>query len=125
MLTAYTLLTSEFAGGFGQASFLQSSPQRAAEPACERNIDSETRSGVKKQFDVTRLTADLSALKVELLSAQCAMDRVRLQYSPQDIVAYGDNQTLKRVIASCGALHQFLLQIQAQMQQQEEGSSGE
>jgi len=29
-------------------------------------------SAVKKQIDVVRLTADLAAAKVELLSAQCA-----------------------------------------------------
>jgi hypothetical protein len=82
-------------------------------------------AGEKKQFEVSRLVADLSALKVEMLSAQYAMDRVRLQYSPQDIIAYGDAQTLKRVITSCAALHQFFSQIQAQMQQREEGRSGE
>jgi len=42
-------------------------------------------AAVKKQIDVTRLMADLTAAKVELLSAQCAADRTHLQYSPQDI----------------------------------------
>jgi hypothetical protein len=72
-------------------------------------------SGVKNQPDVPRLMAELSALKVELLSAQCAMDRVRLQYSPYDIVRFGDRQALKRVIASAEALHGFCSQLQAQM----------
>jgi hypothetical protein len=76
-------------------------------------------SGVKKQPDVPRLMAELTALKVELLSAQCAMDRVRLQYSPQDIVIFGDRQALKRVIASAEALREFCAQLQVQMQYQD------
>ena len=74
---------------------------------------------VKKHIDVPRLMADLSAAKVELLSAQCAADRVRLQYSPQDIVAFGERQTLKRAIASAEALHRFFSEIQTQLEAQE------
>jgi hypothetical protein len=76
-------------------------------------------SGVKKQPDVPRLMAELTTLKVELLSAQCAMDRVRLQYSPQDIVIYADRQALKRVIASAEALHNYCSQLQVQMEYQD------
>jgi hypothetical protein len=75
---------------------------------------------VKKQIDVNRLRADLSAASVELLSAQCAMDRVRLQYSSQDIVALGDPQALKRAIASVESLHNFFSQIAAEIRQQKE-----
>jgi hypothetical protein len=74
----------------------------------------------KKQVDVVRLMADLSAAKVELLSAQCAADRVRLQYSVQDIAAYGEPQTLKRVIASAEGLYRFFSQIEAQIKQKED-----
>lgn len=76
----------------------------------------------RKQVDVTRLSADLSAAKVELLSAQCATDRVRLQYSVQDIAAFGEPQTLKRIIASAEALHHFFSQIGAQIKQREEAA---
>ena len=76
-------------------------------------------SAVKKQIDVTRLLAELSAASVELLSAQCAADRVRLQYSPQDIATFGEPRTLKRAIASAEALHQFFSQIEAQTKKQE------
>jgi hypothetical protein len=76
-------------------------------------------SGVKKHPDVPRLMAELTTLKVELLSAQCAMDRVRLQYSPQDVVKYADGQALKRVIASAEALHNYCFQLQVQMEYQD------
>ncbi len=79
---------------------------------------------VKKQIDVTRLTADLAAAAVELLSAQCAADRVRLQYSARDIVAFGEPKTLKRAIASAEALHRFFSQVEAQIKHGEDGGNG-
>lgn len=76
--------------------------------------------GTKKQIDIARLKADLTAAGVELLSAHCAADRVRLKYSPQDIVAFGERRTLERAIASAEALHNFFSQIEAQISRQED-----
>lgn len=81
-------------------------------------------AAAKKQIDITRLRADLSAAGVELLSAQCAADRVRLQYSPQDIVAFGERQALKRAIASAKSLYNFFSQIDAHIEDQKDGTSG-
>ncbi|HXX01222.1 MAG TPA: hypothetical protein VEJ00_08415 [Candidatus Acidoferrales bacterium] len=81
-------------------------------------------SAVKKHVDVVRLTADLAAAKVELLSAQCATDRIRLQYSPQDVVAFGERQTLERMIASAEAVCRFFTQIGAQIKHAEESGHG-
>lgn len=78
--------------------------------------------GVKKQLDVARLKADLAAASIELLSAHCAADRVRLQYSPQDIVTFGERRTLDRAITSAEALHRFFSQIGEQIGRQEEAS---
>ncbi|HYM78834.1 MAG TPA: hypothetical protein VE377_22875 [Candidatus Dormibacteraeota bacterium] len=77
-------------------------------------------SGSKKQVDVARLKADLAAAGVEVLSAHCAADRVRLQYSPQDIVAFGEKTTLKRAIASSEALYRFFALIEAQMKRKDD-----
>ena len=74
---------------------------------------------VKKQVDVIRLKAELAAAGVELLSAQCAADRVRLQFSVHDIATFGEARMLKRAIASAEALHQFFSQIDAQLKRQE------
>jgi hypothetical protein len=70
-----------------------------------------------KKVDPVRLLADLNAAKVELLSAQCATDRVRLQYSPQDIVTVAGPHVLKPMIASAESLHGFFSQIAAQVNQ--------
>ncbi len=76
-------------------------------------------SGSKKQVDVVRLKADLAAASVELLSAHCAADRVRLQYSPQDVVSFGDRKTLKRAITSSEALCRFFTQIARHLELEE------
>jgi hypothetical protein len=81
--------------------------------------------GVKKQIDLTRLRADLTAAKVELLSAQCAADRIRLQYSPEDIAAHGEPQTLKRLIGSAAALHRFFSQIETLIKTEDRHDQGE
>jgi hypothetical protein len=68
--------------------------------------------GSDKNVDVARLKADLAAAAVELLSAHCAADRLRLQYSPQDIVSFGERSALKRAISSAEALYRFFSEIE-------------
>ncbi len=75
---------------------------------------------VKRQIDASRLRAEVAAASVELLSAQCASDRVRLQYSVQDVVALGEPKTLQRAIASVEALHTFFSQVAAEIKQRNE-----
>jgi hypothetical protein len=69
----------------------------------------------RRQAGVGRLISDLRAAKVELLSAQCAADRLRLQYSVADIVSFGEPHTLKGAIASASALCRFFASIQDKM----------
>ena len=71
----------------------------------------------KKQAGIARLASDLRAVKIELLSAQCATDRLRLQYSITDIVSFGERQTLKGAIASVGALCRFFSSIEDELKQ--------
>jgi hypothetical protein len=71
--------------------------------------------GTRKQIDIARLKADLAAASVELLSAHCAADRVRLQYSVQDIVTFADRRGLRRAISSAEALHTFFSQLGAEI----------
>jgi hypothetical protein len=79
-------------------------------------------AGSKKQIDVSRLRAELAAASVEILSAHCATDRVRLQYSHQDIVIFGERSMLRKAFASSEALYRFFAQIEAQIKHKEESS---
>jgi len=78
--------------------------------------DDESRT----QAGMARLTSDLRAAKIELLSAQCATDRLRLQYSVADIVSFGERQALKGAIASASALCRFFASIEDQLKRAEE-----
>lgn len=73
-------------------------------------------SGSRKQVDVVRLKADMAAASVELLSAHCAADRVRLQYSPRDVASFADHNALKRAINSSEAIYQFFREIAAHIE---------
>lgn len=75
-----------------------------------------------KPIDVPRLQAEVAAVGVELLSAHCATDRIRLQYSPQDIVAFGERHSLKRAIASAEALCRFFSEIEIHFNRQEDAN---
>ncbi len=79
-------------------------------------------ASVRKKVDVARLKADVAAASVELLSAQCATDRIRLQYSPQDIAAFGERHSLQRAIASAEAVCRFFSQIEAHFNRQEDAN---
>ena len=74
---------------------------------------------VKKPTEVAKLISDLRNAKVELLSAQCAVDRLRLQYPISDIVSYGERQTLERALASVRALSRFFGEIESLIKPQE------
>lgn len=77
-------------------------------------------SGSKHPVDVARLKADIAAARIELLSAHCAADRIRLRYSPQDILHFGERNDLKKAFASAGALCRFFTELEAQFLQGEE-----
>jgi len=75
--------------------------------------------GIKKQIDIARLRAEVVAAGVELLSAQCATDRIRLQYSMQDIIEFAERRALHRAVASAEAMHRYFSQIGAQIAHEE------
>jgi hypothetical protein len=74
----------------------------------------------RKQAGIARLASDLRAAKIELLSAQCAADRLRLQYSVADIVSFGERQALKCAIASADAVSRFFSSIADQLRETEQ-----
>jgi hypothetical protein len=80
-----------------------------------KRIEEWSMAGERRPIDVARLKADVAAASVELLSAHCATDRVRLQYAPQDIVAFGERNSLRRAIASAEAVYRFFSQIEAHL----------
>jgi hypothetical protein len=68
---------------------------------------------VRKPASLVRLAAGMQAAKVDLLSAQSTVDRLRLQYSIEEIVSGCERETLERAIASVYALNRFFSQVEA------------
>lgn len=71
------------------------------------------------QQGIARLASDLRSVKIELLSAQCAADRLRHLYSVADIVSFGERHALKGAIASAGALCRYFSSIEDRLKQVE------
>lgn len=80
------------------------------------------RSGSNKPVNVAGLRADIAAASVELLSAHCAADRVRLKYSLRDIVTFAEPTALRKAVSSASALCRFFSQIEAHIQYDEDSS---
>jgi hypothetical protein len=72
-----------------------------------------------RQAGIARLNSDFQAAKVELLSAQCAADRLRRQYAVEDIVSFGEPLALLGAIASASAVCRFFSSIEEQMKKTE------
>jgi hypothetical protein len=79
---------------------------------------------VKKRSDMARLNAELQAANIELLSAQCAADRLRMQHSVRDIAAVGDRETLKRAIAAARALNRFFTEVEGEFAHEKDEGRG-
>jgi len=74
----------------------------------------------KKPAEIGKLVSDLATAKVELLSAQCAVDRLKQQYSLEDIARLGERRTLERAISAVRAMERFFSQLELHLRGVEE-----
>lgn len=56
---------------------------------------------------VLQLNTDLRHAQLELLSAECATDRLRLRFSSADIAQFADQQVLAKAIKTVGSLNDY------------------
>ena len=61
---------------------------------------------------IVQMNAELRNAQVELLSAQCATDRLRLRFSTEDIAQHGQPDVLRKAVASITALHDYYSAIE-------------
>jgi hypothetical protein len=69
-------------------------------------------SNTLEHLRVVQLNADLRSAQVDLLSAQCATDRLRLRFSIEDLLRHGHRDTLRRATNSASALYEFYSNIE-------------
>jgi hypothetical protein len=68
---------------------------------------------------IAQINAKLQDAQVELLSAHCATDRIRLRFSTEDIAQHGQRDVLRKAFGAATALHDFYSSIEEQIDQLE------
>lgn len=63
---------------------------------------------------IFQMNAQLQDAQVELLSAQCATDRLRLRFSNEEIARHGQRDILHKILGAAKALHNFYSAIEEQ-----------
>ncbi len=63
---------------------------------------------------IVQMNAELRHAQLELLSAQCATDRVRLRFSIEQIARHAHAETLRKVLGTVTSLHQYYSSIEKQ-----------
>lgn len=62
---------------------------------------------------IGQMNARLQDAQVELLSAHCATDRIRLRFSTEEIARHGRRDVLRKAFGAATALHDFYSSIEA------------
>ncbi|MGA7631047.1 MAG: hypothetical protein WCB11_09780 [Terriglobales bacterium] len=63
---------------------------------------------------IVKMNAELRHAQLELLSAECATDRLRLRFSPENVARYGERDVLRKAVASATALKDYYSYIARQ-----------
>jgi len=71
-----------------------------------------SRDDLQNHLLVVQLNADLRSAQLDLLSAQCATDRLRLRFSTEDMARHGYRDLLRKAANSANALHDFYSSIE-------------
>lgn len=64
---------------------------------------------------ILQMNAELRNAQLEMLSAQCATDRLRLHYSPETIARHAPRETLRKAWLSANALYEYYNSLTQQL----------
>jgi hypothetical protein len=56
---------------------------------------------------IVQMNAELRHAQLEMLSAECATNRLRLRFSVEDMASFGQRDLLRKAMASATALHEY------------------
>ncbi len=65
---------------------------------------------------VLQMNSDLGHAQMELVSATCAVQQLRLQYSTDDLARFGSRDILRKSVQAVTVLHEFYTSIQSRIQ---------
>lgn len=69
-------------------------------------------SDARKRVDSHHVVTDLHAAYVELLSAVCAIDRVRMRHTYEDIANYCEPTLVSNTIRSANSICQYISKLE-------------
>ncbi len=72
---------------------------------------------------IVKMNAELQHAQLELLSAECATNRLRLRFSPENLARYGERDLLRKAVASATALKDYYSYIARQASEEKAGDS--
>jgi hypothetical protein len=64
---------------------------------------------------IVQMNAELRHAQLEMLSAECATNRLRLRFSLEDLASFGQRDLLRKAMASATALHDYYGSIARQV----------
>ena len=64
---------------------------------------------------IVQMNAELRHAQLEILSAQCATDRLRLRFSAEDVARHAERDVLRKALSSASALHHYYSGIARQV----------
>ena len=71
-----------------------------------------SQSDSDRRLDAFKLDGDLRDAYVELLSAQCAVDRIKLRYMAEDVAEKGNSFVVNRSISAAMAICEYFSSVQ-------------
>jgi len=71
-----------------------------------------SKSDSDRRIDTFKLDGDLRDAYVELLSAQCAVDRIKLRYAPEEIATKGSSFMVARSISAANMICEYFARVQ-------------
>jgi Leu/Phe-tRNA-protein transferase len=64
---------------------------------------------------IVQMNAELRTAQLELLSAQCATDRLRLRFSIKDIARHAQRDVLHKALSSATALQRYYKEVASEV----------
>jgi len=71
-----------------------------------------------RRLETFKLDGDLRDAYVELLSAQCAVERLKMRYSPDDLVSKGSKFMVARSVSAASVICEYFTSVQRSLRPQ-------
>ena len=74
-------------------------------------VSSDDKIGGKDPAKVNSMISDLRAAWIDLLGARCAIDRLRLRYSAEEVAQFAERATLNKSLDAVHAMCDYFSEI--------------